>query len=108
MGDVLLSAKERLKVNMRNAAAPFERFEGDTGSTEVQGAPARAHVCTLLLWLHCICKHRTQDLVPGVLSPAALLLDTVGCLFARHWGFISFLSDFGCCKRLLRGCVHHG
>ncbi len=42
MGDVLLSAKERLKVDMRNAAAQFERFEGDTGSTEVQGAQACA------------------------------------------------------------------
>lgn len=38
IGEELLSAKERLKVNMRNAAAPFERFEGDTGSSEVQGA----------------------------------------------------------------------
>ena len=52
MGDVLLSAKERLKVDMRNAAAQFERFEGDTGSTEVQGAPRcmRVQSCRMC-WL---------------------------------------------------------
>ena len=52
MGDVLLSAKERLKVDMRNAAAQFERFEGDTGSTEVQGAPrcVRVQSCRMR-WL---------------------------------------------------------
>ena len=56
MGDVLLSAKERLKVDMRNAAAQFERFEGDSGSTEVQGAP------------RCTCS------LPLVSAPAALYL----------------------------------
>jgi hypothetical protein len=38
LGEELLSGKDRLRVEMRNAAAPFERFEGDTGSSEVQGA----------------------------------------------------------------------
>jgi len=56
LGEELLSGKDRLRVEMRNAAAPFERFEGDTGSSEVQGAHSHPQLFFQLQHRSCLVR----------------------------------------------------
>ena len=104
IGEELLSAKERLKVNMRNAAAPFERFEGDTGSSEVQGA-RHFHILPPPLVLR-RCLWRPVVLVlPHLLWIAGKMLGVFGLQVVNSSdSFDSSVSCKGECGAVL-GCL---
>lgn len=101
LGAELLNRADRNKLARQEVVREYERFPGDTGSTEVQGAPhAPRLLCCLqtwLQWLHCACECSCAWICSRLCLPVA------GCQAdampgRHHAGSWVLQHPAGCCR----------